>query len=62
MKIGRGRIRRSGVAFIIMGLLLSTVDVDAAGEIPRASADETAPAVVAAASPLPATSAQPAVA
>ncbi|MBV8581338.1 MAG: hypothetical protein JOZ86_12000 [Candidatus Eremiobacteraeota bacterium] len=62
MTIGRGRIRRSGVACVIMGILLSTVDVDAAGEIPRASADETTPAAVAAASPLPVTSSQPAVA
>ena len=40
--IARGRVRRSGVAFVIMGLVLSTVDVNPAGEIPGAFADEVA--------------------
>jgi hypothetical protein len=41
----RSRIRRSGVAFVLMGLVLSTVDVNPAGEIPGAYAEE--PAVIA---------------
>ncbi len=52
----RGRIRRTGVAFVIMGLLLSMVDVNPAGEIRGAYADE---APVAAASPVPSVSPLP---
>ncbi|MEA2719943.1 MAG: hypothetical protein QOJ39_1807, partial [Candidatus Eremiobacteraeota bacterium] len=37
----RDRIRRTGVAFVVMGMILSTVDVNPAGEIPGALADET---------------------
>ena len=59
----RKRIRRTGVAFVIMGLILSTVDVNPAGEIPRAFAEETvatAPAATPAASASPVVSASPA--
>ncbi|HEX3550916.1 MAG TPA: hypothetical protein VHT53_11095 [Candidatus Elarobacter sp.] len=52
----RARIRRTGVGFVVMGLLLSTVDVNPAGEIPGALADEV-PAVVA--SPLAQASPEP---
>ena len=38
----RHRIRRSGVALIVMGLLLSAVDVSPGGEIPAAFAGESA--------------------
>ncbi len=38
----RNRIHRSGVALAVMGLVLSTVDVNPAGEIPGAYADEPA--------------------
>jgi hypothetical protein len=57
----RNRIRRSGIAFVVMGIVLSTVDVNPAGEIPGAFADETTP-VSAAASPQPQASAAPAAA
>ena len=51
----RVRIRRTGVGFVIMGLLLSTVDVNPAGEMRGAFADETQVAAVAASpSPSPA--------
>jgi hypothetical protein len=40
--ISRLRIRRTGVAFVVMGIVLSTVDVNPAGEIPGAFADEVA--------------------
>ncbi|MDB5092891.1 MAG: hypothetical protein JWO85_992 [Candidatus Eremiobacteraeota bacterium] len=40
--IGRGRLRRLGVAFAIAGLFLSSVDFDAAGEIRGAYAAEGA--------------------
>lgn len=36
----RSRFRRNGVALVVMGLLLSTVDVNPAGEIPGAFAEE----------------------
>ncbi|MBV9440475.1 MAG: hypothetical protein JOZ24_10830, partial [Candidatus Eremiobacteraeota bacterium] len=49
----RSRIRRSGVAFVVMGVILSTVDVNPAGEIPGAFADQ--PAAVAS-SPQPSAS------
>ncbi len=52
----RVRIRRTGAGFVIMGLLLSTVDVNPAGEMRGAFADETQPAAVAAASPGPSAS------
>ena len=35
----RARIRRTGIGFVIMGMLLSSVDVNPAGEIPGALAD-----------------------
>ena len=35
----RARIRRTGVALVIAGMFLSTVDVNPAGEIPGAYAD-----------------------
>jgi hypothetical protein len=54
----RNRIHRSGVAVAVMGLILTTVDVNPAGEIPGAYADE--PATVAAAAAPAAASAQPA--
>ena len=38
----RNRIHRSGVALAVMGLVLSTVDVNPAGEIPGAYAGEPA--------------------
>jgi len=53
----RSRIHRSGVALAVMGLVLSTVDVNPAGEIPGAYADEPA-AISSAASPQPAASPQ----
>ncbi len=40
----RSRLRRSGVAFVLMGLVLSTVDVNPAGEIPGAYAEVPAAA------------------
>jgi len=52
----RGRIHRSGVALAVMGLVLATVDVNPAGEIPGAYAEEAAAA--AAASPQPSASPQ----
>ncbi|HEV2644332.1 MAG TPA: hypothetical protein VGT98_16595, partial [Candidatus Elarobacter sp.] len=55
----RRRIHRSGVALAVMGLILSTVDVNPAGEIPGAYADEPA-ASSAAASLQPSASPQPA--
>ena len=53
----RHRIHRSGVALAVMGLILSTVDVNPAGEIPVAYAGEPA-ALPAAASPQPSASPQ----
>ncbi|MEA2786604.1 MAG: hypothetical protein QOF71_2708, partial [Candidatus Eremiobacteraeota bacterium] len=53
----RNRIHRSGVAIAVMGLVLSTVDVNPAGEIPVAYADE--PAAISSAAPQPAAPAQP---
>jgi hypothetical protein len=47
----RNRIHRSGVALTVMGLLLSTVDVNPAGEIPGAYADEPAASAAAPAQP-----------
>ncbi|HEX3462699.1 MAG TPA: hypothetical protein VHS78_01430 [Candidatus Elarobacter sp.] len=55
MSAVRNRIRRSGVAFVLMGLVLSTVDVNPAGEIPGALAQEPA-AVTASPQPSPAAS------
>ncbi|HTD33760.1 MAG TPA: hypothetical protein VK665_08885, partial [Candidatus Elarobacter sp.] len=52
----RSRVRRSGVAFVLMGLVLSTVDVNPAGEIPGAYAE--VPAAVAT-SPQPSASPSP---
>ncbi|HZO95031.1 MAG TPA: hypothetical protein VFB22_14900 [Candidatus Baltobacteraceae bacterium] len=45
----RARLRRTGIAFAVAGLFLSTVDVNPAGEIPRALADSSLPAAAAAA-------------
>lgn len=42
----RSRIRRAGAAFVVMGFVLAATAVDPAGAIPRAFADEPAPAVV----------------
>ncbi|HWT07258.1 MAG TPA: hypothetical protein VN224_15945, partial [Xanthomonadales bacterium] len=53
----RNRIHRSGVALAVMGLVLSTVDVNPAGEIPGAYAGE--PAAISSAAPQPAASAEP---
>jgi hypothetical protein len=53
----RRRIHRSGVALAVMGLILSTVDVNPAGEIPGAYAEPAA--LTAAASPQPSASPQP---
>jgi len=47
----RHRIHRSGVALVVMGIVLSTIDVNPAGEIPGAYADE--PPAIAVASPQP---------
>jgi hypothetical protein len=55
--IARNRIRRTGVAFAVMGIVLSTIDVNPAGQIPGAFADQLT-AVVAS----PAPSASPAAA
>jgi len=43
----RARLRRTGIAFALAGIVLSTVDVNPAGEIPGALADPAAPAAVA---------------
>ena len=51
--ISRFRLRRTGVAFVAMGFVLSTVNVNPAGEIPGAFADQ---AVATSASPAPAES------
>ncbi len=51
----RHRIHRSGVALAVMGLILSTVDVNPAGEIPGAFAGEAQP-LPAAVSPQPSAS------
>src|ERR1700676_1218053 len=53
----RNRIHRIGVALTVMGLVLSTVDVNPAGEIPGAYAGE--PAAISSAAPQPAASTQP---
>jgi hypothetical protein len=53
----RNRIHRTGVALAVMGLVLSTVDVNPAGEIPGAYAGE--PAAISSAAPQPANSAEP---
>nr|MDP9105400.1 TonB-dependent receptor [Candidatus Eremiobacteraeota bacterium] len=55
----RHRIRRSGVALIVMGLLLSVVDVNAAGEIPAAYAEESAGAPAEMPAPSPTVADQP---
>ncbi|HYW52942.1 MAG TPA: hypothetical protein VE826_03175 [Dongiaceae bacterium] len=52
----RTRIRRTGVAFLVMGVILSTVDVNPAGEVPGAFAEEP---VTVAASPQPSSSPAP---
>src|SRR6202011_6232461 len=52
--IGRERLRRVGVAFAIAGIVLSTVDVNPAGEIHAAYAEDAAQSAdvpIAAASP-----------
>jgi hypothetical protein len=54
----RARVRRSGTALAIMGFVLSTVDVNPAGEIAGAFADQTRPTATNA-SPQPAASAEP---
>jgi hypothetical protein len=66
--ISRIRVRRTGVAFVAMGIVLSTVNVNPAGEIPGAFADQvtaiaaspapSASPAAAAASPEPAATAQ----
>jgi hypothetical protein len=43
----RARLRRTGTALVIMGFVLSTVDINPAGEIPGAFADETPTAATA---------------
>jgi hypothetical protein len=53
----RNRIRRTGIAFVVMGIVLSTVNVNPAGEIQGAFADQV-PAVA----PSPQPSASPAAA
>jgi hypothetical protein len=50
--MARARVRRFGAALVIMGLFFSTVDVNPAGEIAGAFADESA-AAAPAASPAP---------
>jgi hypothetical protein len=54
----RARLRRSGTALVIMGMVLSTVDVNPVGEIRGAFADETR-AAAASPSPEPAAPAEP---
>ncbi|HEX3468716.1 MAG TPA: hypothetical protein VHT05_11615, partial [Candidatus Elarobacter sp.] len=58
----RTRTRRLGTALVIMGFVLSTVDVNPAGEIPGAFADEPNAAVAPSAPPAPVPATSPAMA
>ncbi len=57
----RARLRRSGTALVIMGMVLSTFDVNPAGEISGALADETPMVAAPSASPARVASPEPAV-